>query len=341
MGSRHVCLASQPVGSCEVCRGRPRPTVAGVEVEVVYLGRTWARVRFVHGPKRGETRKVSAKDIVWPTEEEPGQVGLGLDVDNDPEVLREHEADFTPQGLVVDLLTYLDGLLVEPPRIAVDPCTGPGAWGQVEAELWPDSFRVGVELRRSETGGGHYQRFVNGVGIDDALAGKAVGGRFHEDLLAADAVITNPAFKPTFERGDGRGKARVPRPCWIETFLERFRSLRVMALLGRTQFGQRGDGVGILADYPPLLQLRATAAAACRGGSGVDSSDYSLWVWGVPTAFRCSTSFGSWRTFNVPARSICGAIYRWENGRPGDGPLSPGLLQTIGAARRLREERAR
>ncbi|MCA9636779.1 MAG: hypothetical protein KC420_12190 [Myxococcales bacterium] len=293
-------------------------------------------MRFVHGPKRGETRKVSAKDIVWPPEVEPGQVGLGLDVEHDPEVLREHEADFTPQGLVVDLLTYLDGLLVEPPRIAVDPCAGPGAWGQVEAELWPDSFRVGVELRRSENGGGHYQRFVNGVGIDDAIAGKGVGDRFHEDMLAADAVITNPAFKPTFERGDGRGKARVPRPCWIETFLEQFRSLRVMALLGRTQFGQRGDGVGILADHPPMLQLRATAAAACRGGSSVDSSDYSLWVWGDPLALRERPSPLGWATINVPATSVCGAIYRWEGGRPGDADLSPALVGRLDEARRRR-----
>lgn len=335
MGSRHVCLASQPVGACEVCRGRPRPTIAGIEVEVVYLGRTWARVRFVDGPRRGETRRVQARDIVFPgadADADPGQVELGLDADNTDAVRRAHEADFTPQGLVVDLLVFLDDLLVAPPKVALDPCAGPGIWGQVERILWPTTTTIGVELRR-ETGGRHYHRAVNGVGAIAALDGRTPLGNVADDV---DAVITNPAFKPTFERGDGKGKARVPRDSWIDIFRRRLRRLKVLALLGRSQWGQRGDGVGIIADHPPMLQLRATAAAACRGGSSVDASDYSLWIWGDPLALRERPSSLGWTTLNVPATSTCGAIYRWEGGRPGDADLTPALVGRLDEARRRR-----
>lgn len=267
-----------------------------------------------------------------------GEQATLLDHVDTPAVRRAHEADFSPPGLVVDLLIALDALLVSPPRAILAPCAGPGIFGQVECELWPNAERIGAELRPTETGGGHYHRYRAGVRAEEMIRDRGLWSP--GDLEHVDAVVDNPAFKLAFERGDGKGKARVARPCLLDLLRDHMPGVRLVALLGRTQWGQRGDGRTILADHRPRVQLRATAPAACRGGSATDQDDYSLWCWGDRSLFRFGCSTIGWAADNVPALSTVGKCYRWEGGRPGDVPLSPALVERLHAARARRRAAA-
>lgn len=259
---------------------------------------------------------------------------LLIDNGNDVAARRAHESDLTPQGLVVDLLIALDELLVSPPRCALDPCAGGGVWGQAERELWPETRRIGVDVRAFETPAGrHYDRFSAGVDCRDAIRCPAPSL-----ALDIDSAITNPAFSLAFERGDGKGKARIFRPSLLDELREHLPRCRLVAFLGTSQTGQRGEAREVFADHPPLLGLRATAPAACRGGSMTDSRDYELWVFGDPDLFVIADALralpaGAWLTRNVPAVSTCGACYRWEGGRPGDSDLSPALVARLHRAR--------
>lgn len=303
-----------------------------------------------------------------------GEQATLLDHADTPEVRRASQADFSPPGLVVDLVIALDRFLIAPPRAILGPCAGPGVFGQVEAELWPSTRRYGAELRPTETGGGHYDRYRAGVRAEQVIRDR---GLDEAGDLEVDAVIDNPAFTLAYERHDGKGKKKRPRPCLLDLIREHMPDVRLVALLGRTQWGERGDGRAILADHRPALQLRATAPAACRGGSKTDSDDYSLWCWGDREIFRLGPSAEDlrasasrlralaelcgmgeeamgeaadlmdrtvdesvgWTCVNVPALSTSGACYRWEGGRPGDVPLSNALVERLHEARASRAGR--
>lgn len=271
-----------------------------------------------------------------------GDQALLIDNGNDVATRRARSSDLTPQGLVVDMLIALDEMLRVPPRITFDPCAGGGIWGQVEREIWPKTRRLGVDVRAFEEGSAkHYDGFMAGTDVSDVLHRRVATGQFPL-LDEADATITNPDFSLAFERGVGRGKARVQRPSLVDDLRGLLPRCRLLALLGTSQAGQRGESRELFRDYPPDLQLRATAPAACRGGSATDSRDYSLWVWGDCSLFEhdLARALGDlprsdWLTRNVPAVSTCGACYRWENGRPGDADLTPALLCRLrGAAQR-------
>lgn len=263
---------------------------------------------------------------------------LLIDNGNDVAARRARSSDLTPQGLVVDLLIALDELLAAPPPITFDPCAGGGIWGQAERELWPGTQRLGVDVRAfEERAARHYDAFAAGVDCRSVVRceSPAIPPAL---VLGADAAITNPDFSLAFERGDGKGKARVPRPSLVDDISRHLPRCRLIAFLGTSQTGQRGESREVFADNPPILQLRATAPVACRGGSATDARDYSLWVWAdaSPTIFTAGVAEtlgwippGDWLTRNVPAVSTCGACYRWEHGRPGDSDLSPALVERL------------
>lgn len=259
--------------------------------------------------------------------------GEEVDGDDSPETRRDHEADLTAPGLAVDLAIALDELLVEPPTAMYAPFAGSGIFGQVAAVLWPGCRRYGSDLRATETGGGHFHRFSAGAPAEFVIRRR--GLLRSGDLGEVDLVLDNPAFSRAFSRHDGSGRRRRDRECALDMLATHMPGA-VVAFLGPTQWGQRGDGPAILRDHPLAHQLRATAPAACRGGSGTDSDDYSLLVWGPRERFRVTGPEGGWRCVNVPARSIIGRCYRWERGRPGDAPLSSVLRQRLDAARNHR-----
>lgn len=216
-----------------------------------------------------------------------------------PERLRAHGVDLTPPGLVVDLLLALAPLCT--PSCVWDPCAGPGVWGQVGRLVWPEARFHGSDLRPEETGNQHYDDWRSGSALELGLPD------------GTDLVLTNPEFPVAFERHDGRGPTARPRESLVD-FVRRRAPGCVIALLGTSQVGQRGDAVNIWREHPPSMQLRACAPVAFRGGSSTDSRDYSLWVWGLGNTT-------GWKTMNVPAVGVVGKAYRWEQGRPGDEPL--------------------
>lgn len=208
--------------------------------------------------------------------------------EHDPARLREHEADFTPLGVVRQFLPWLDdhargGFQLDRVRTFLDLTAGAGAYGQVARELLPNVEQlVAIECRPEELP--HLERHYTEVVIDDVLATLR---RFAGEGRRFDLIATNPPFTLLADL--------VPLAFEL---LERGARLDQrnghLALLCRTQVfqGERywtaPDGSpGFLRRWCPYAQVRVGGRVKFRSGAnpktgkpyGADSCDYSHLVW--------------------------------------------------------------
>lgn len=209
------------------------------------------------------------------------------------EVLDETEADYTPEGVVVQLLLALRECRPNfRPRLALDPAAGSGVWGRAMRAVFGGELLVAaVEKRKSEAD--NLARAYRWWTIGSALGeGPRVLLR-RAGARGFDFSAGNPPFS-AFE-DDG----------WADNFRERelLEPGALVAFYGLSQWGQSKEAATTLKRWSPSLQLRVGGRVEHRGvgtyrwapipkkrrvpggpthewrKNGGDSREYCLWVW--------------------------------------------------------------
>lgn len=271
------------------------------------------------------------------------QAGLpGFDVapgrTDAPEVLDELEVDYTPAGVVVQLLLALfDELQARQPGWApahvLDPSAGSGVFGRALRALLPDAHLTGLEPRVSE-----WDNLVRAY--DRAAIGRAqdVGDGDALDLLGMwDLIATNCPWSG-FSEG------------WPLLFRRRHRltARGAVALYGPTQWGQAAEHQPILQAWSPALQIRVAGRVKHRGEgtkrlapipakrrvpggpthewreNGADSREVCLWVW----LMTHNPAKPYWTTIQLP--ELPAELRTWHpESVPGTYPIEPALVAEI------------
>ena len=191
----------------------------------------------------------------------------------DPARLREHEADFTPLGVVRQ---FVDWLCARQPngwsplacKRILDPSAGAGAYGAVLRARFPRAHLTAIELRPEERP--HLERHYDEVIIGDArveLAKLAEAGR------RFDLIATNPPFTLLVDL--------------LKLCLPLLGDDAVLALFGLTQWGQAEDHHETLDQHRPFGQARVGGRVRFRSGLNpktgkpwsADAREYCHWVW--------------------------------------------------------------
>lgn len=215
--------------------------------------------------------------------------------------LRKYEADFTPLPVVRQGLRWLADQ-IPAPRTVFDPCAGPGGFGQVVGEVWPDAHRYGVDIRAEELPG--LQRNYDTYAVCDW---KELDPETRYDL-----VTTNPAFGEIVDL--------------IEHYVvgDRIPTVGALVLFGLRDVLSRAEGkVELLMRAVPTMEAGVSGPIHFRGPGinpdtgkrhGADTRSYSWWVWRKrhPSLVAARPV---WPYFQLPW--LPGPDRRWRV-RPGD-----------------------
>ena len=233
--------------------------------------------------------------------------------------LREHDADFTPQGIVRQGLLAARNLGHFPagrPFNYVDPSSGAGVFGLEMRHVFAqwDVQSTGVELREEEGDwvAKNYQVPIVGLAFGSLLPTLKPG--------SFDLIATNPPF--------------TLFPDFLTQSLPLLSDHGSLMMLGLSTWGQSAEGAKLFDEHPPHYQLRITGRIGFRGPGinpstkkpwQTDQRDYSWWVW-----LRQGWSGfydrlpGEWMSWNLPTLST---VHRTWRDKPGTvdvlGPLPP------------------
>lgn len=175
--------------------------------------------------------------------------------------------DYTPPGVVKQVLERLrDSMEIEPRKI-LDPSAGSGVFGQEMRKIWPKAHITAIEPRGKELN--NLERHYDRVLID----------RVEEDFKLLedekfDLIITNPPFSlwTTF----------------VEEFVTRLASGGgFLILLGLTSWGSRSEeGYLLFKSWEPTFQWNIPGQVSYRGPEyGTDMRDYCWWGWRSGSAY--------------------------------------------------------
>lgn len=248
-----------------------------------------------------------------------------------PEVLTDLEVDYTPEGVVVQLLLALRQLRPRfAPSLVLDPAAGSGVFGRgVRAVFGPVPICVGIDMRESESE--NLER-----AYDDLL--EVTLGRNRPERY--DFVVGNPPFS-AFE-DDG----------WPNNFRERglLAPGALVAFYGLSQWGQTDEAAATMQRWAPSAQLRLGGRPQHRGEgtlrwapipkkrrvvggpthewreNGGDAREYCLWIWDLADFGRSGPP--TWTTVQLPVLPI--DFRRWRpDAVPGTRPIDHSLVELI------------
>jgi hypothetical protein len=229
------------------------------------------------------------------------------------EVLADHEADYTPTAVALQLFL---ALVEQVPRVAyaarcLDPAAGSGVWGQVMRAVLDERARIdAIEPRASEVAGLTERHIYTRVANDAFDASKL------DPDDRYDVVATNPPFS-AFKAG-----------WWLDLFAAgRLHGEAVVAFLGLSQWGQTKAAEPLLKRWSPTLQIRCGGRPHFRGAEdGSDSREYCLWVWingGVKKPVRVG-----WWTAQLPV--LPSELRTWSKSAiPGTYPIDLALIAEV------------
>lgn len=255
-----------------------------------------------------------------------------------PEVLEEHEADYTPLPVALQLLLALreEVDLPTPTRI-LHPSAGSGCWPRAaRAAFGSEPYIVGVEPRVNEA-------------TNIAAACDEAHSLYIADYLATrpepfDLIADNPPFS-AFESDF----------FWPLEFLRAglLHADSWIVLYGLTQWGQSDKADTAMQAWQPALQLRLGGRPQHRGKgtkrwakiskkhlvpggpthelreNGGDSREYCAWCWSAKDGReRLRGCRPSWRTVQLPV--LDAPLRQWlPDDVPGLRPADPALVERV------------
>lgn len=179
----------------------------------------------------------------------------------------DHQADYTPLGVVRQILGTLD---ISPSTI-LDPSTGAGAWARVAKERWPGAYIESFEIRPEEQRGRQYADAFHLQGFERGVCRKE----------AYDLIATNPPFKYATE--------------WVPDMLALLEPGGLLVWYGLSNLGQRSKASrDLFRTSSPILQLRIAGGVRHRMTGSGDQRDVSAWIW------RKGASPDGWVCRNLP-----------------------------------------
>lgn len=222
--------------------------------------------------------------------------------------LAEHEADYTPTGVAVQMILalfedYRFTLGTDRPLRVLVPAAGSGAFVRAVRAVRPNAHITALEARVSE------------LPNLAAAADRVIIGRFPEDAPAGeqfDLIVDNIPFSG-FE-------SRWPLECVRRGLIE----LRagVVAFYGLTQWGQSAAAIELLEVWTPDTQIRAGGRISHRGDGKTDGRECSLWVWHTPTNRLV------WTTRQL--RVLPAELRQWDPAAvPGTYEIEPALVERV------------
>jgi SAM-dependent methyltransferase len=209
------------------------------------------------------------------------QAAFGFDHGGpDLERLREHDADFTPRGVVRQIVQRLRWLMDGPPtRRILDPAAGHGVYADELRRAFAGAHITAVEVR--DECGIDLERYA------DALYLTAFEVFAETRPEPFDLIVTNPPF---------RYWAR-----FVDLALQMLKPGGLVCFLGLSTWGQSAT---VAESFVPQQQLRVVGRIGYRGPGinpatdapwGTDQRDYSHWLWSPTWEHRW------WSAENLPA----------------------------------------
>ncbi|MBL9102142.1 MAG: hypothetical protein JNL82_14355 [Myxococcales bacterium] len=215
-------------------------------------------------------------------------------------MLAEHEADYTPVGVALQLLAALHEEVdaqrsrgaFKPERI-LDPSAGSGCWGRAARALWPDAYIIGVEPRASER--------ENILAAYDEAHTMYCAEYLATGPESFDLVATNPPFSVAFGAGT----------FWPIEFLRAgiLHAESFVMLYGLSQWGQGNRSSTPMQAWSPWMQFRLGGRVGHRGDGCNDLREYCGWSWSAEDG-RLRRHLPSWRTIQLPV--LDAPLRRWS-----------------------------
>lgn len=232
---------------------------------------------------------------------EQGRLIEGVPTDAEHEAdLRAREADYTPRGVVRQILREAYALELSMPRPrpgralrVLDWCAGAGVWSSemraLARDLGFDVEITAVEIDERERP--HLERWADRVWIGDA--------RGMDRLSGFDLVIGNPAFSLLADDVNGVRMLLGMSPAILV--------LHTIEALHRSARGRE-----LARTLPPAAQFDIGGSISFRGpGRGADMRSYCAWLW-----LRSRTGPG-WRREVLP--DLPASDRAWKT-KPGTEP---------------------
>lgn len=272
-----------------------------------------------------------------------------------PEVLAEHEVDYTPPPVAIHLLLGLELALRElgaddwTPHHAWSPSAGSGCWPRVMRVLWPHLHITGTDVRASELA--NLERACDVAGICDAFADDGpTRGRLFDFI--ADNIPFSGFGAPDFEKRCRYWPAEIAARSMLAPS-------GLIMFYGLTQQFQTEDAAANLAIFPPFLCIRCGGRPQHRGvgttrrieipeerrvvggpthetrKNGGDSREYCGWVWRASDYDADFAARGprrrrlcSWTTVQLPV--LPHELRVWHpNAVPGTYTIEPALVDEV------------
>jgi hypothetical protein len=255
---------------------------------------------------------------------------------DDAETIADLEVDLTPTGAALAFGLMLDRVVTIESGSAriLDPSAGSGIFGRVARVLRPKALINGIEPRESERPGlGSIYDNVQTRTLEEAIS--RIGGPMPHNL-----VLSNPPFSVAFG-GEKPWPLLLRESRWLSP-------TGVVALLGRSDFGQSEEAWSLLKAWSPVAAIRCGGRLGFRaegeetmrpipkarrkpGGptheprkNGGDNRDHTLWVWSM----RHQPSEPTWTTYQMPP--LPAAWRKWRRGAvPGTYALDDVLVKQV------------